>query len=87
MLSPSSPQRVVFRRLRVHLLAREGAFVLGSEMTMADLAVCTLIDTIAGGCLDFLHPSVLDDFKVLKTHAVAVHSSPLFLKYNSAFST
>ena len=60
---------------------------MGADLTMADLSVCTMVDTIAGGRLGLVHPSFLDDLESLKAHSVAVHSSPLFLEYKSAYSS
>ena len=54
---------------------------------MADLSVSTMVDIISSGRVGAVQPSLLDDFDALKVHNVAVHSSPLFLKYNEAYST
>jgi hypothetical protein len=56
---------------------------MGEDMSLADIYIFSVTECLDSGNFDFVDPSYLDDYSVLKAHLKSVWESSWFTEYDA----
>jgi glutathione S-transferase len=70
--------------LEAFVAANPSGFLVGDNITIADLCLCQVIDWFASGLLDGVPPTILDPCPKLKALLAAVKADPAIAAWDAA---
>jgi len=82
----AGPLKVGLKLFTQKLSASEGPFILGSQLTLADLWVYFVINMIKVGQMDYVDPKVLDEFPKVMESFKSICDSDVLKKYKEAYA-